>query len=70
LKVCGVDPSLKVTVYVVPGGLFEVPVIGKVKELALQMSVLPGFPRDTAGFDPTKTTNVRFIEHPLLPFIV
>ena len=46
------------TVYVVPGGLLEVPVIGKVREFALQISVLPGFPSDTAGFDPTKTTNV------------
>ena len=58
------------TVYVVPGGLFEVPVIGNVNEFALQISVFPGLPSDTAGFEPTKTTNVLVIEQPLLPVML
>jgi hypothetical protein len=70
LKVCGVEPSLKVTVYVVPGGLFVVPVIGKVRELELQMSVLPGFPKETAGLEPTKTKYFLIVLHPLFPCIV
>ena len=55
VKFTGALPSLNTTVYVVPGGLFAVPVIGNVKVFGPQMVVLPGFPIPTAGFDPTKT---------------
>ena len=42
-------------VYIVPGGLLSVPVIGNVNGLLLQISVFPGFPNETAGLEPTNT---------------
>ena len=55
----GVDPSLKVTVYVVPGGFDETPVIGNVKDELEHIKVLPGFPKLTAGLLPTKILYVE-----------
>ena len=54
-SVTGALPSLKVTVYMVPGVLDSVPVIGKVNALLKQTEVFPGLFNPTAGLVPTKT---------------
>lgn len=51
----GVVPSLKVTVYIVPGGFVAVDEIGKVRVLLVQIAVFPGLPKPTAGLLPTNT---------------
>ncbi len=70
LYIIGEEPSLNVIVYVVPEGLFSVPVIGNVNCSELQISVFPGFPKETAGLDPTKTTYFFVTGQPLLLWIV
>jgi hypothetical protein len=53
-----------------PGGLFSVPVIGKVKASPEQMFVLPGFPKPTAGLDPMKTPIFLVTLQPFSPTTV
>ena len=48
-------PVFVVIVYSVPGGLFDVPVIGKIKLSGTQISTVPpGFPSPIAGLLPLK----------------
>ncbi len=49
VNVSGFDPSLKRTVYTVPGGLLPVPEIGNVNSVFEQMNVLPGLFNPTQG---------------------
>lgn len=55
LNVWGGVPSLKVTVYMVPGVLFSVPVIGKVIGKGPHPLVFPGEPIPIAGVLPKNT---------------
>ena len=55
MNVVGDVPSLKVTVYVVVGGLEEKSDILNVSELSEQIVVLPFVPKLIAGLLPTNT---------------
>ena len=67
----GNDPSFIVTVYVVPGVLFWVPVSGNVSVAGVHNPVVPpGFPKPIAGLEPLYMEKFFDEEHPFRPTTV
>ena len=65
LKICGAEPSLYVTVYVVPGGLVEMLLIKNVSVAGIHCKIVDPFDeRPTPGFVPLKIEYIVSETHP------
>ena len=53
--------------YIVPGGLLSVSVIGKVSSFVAQKSRPPGFTKETSGVFPRNTEMVSYAIHSFCP---